>query len=100
MEDTKKIDVGDLNGMKDIILKVITKTIQEPDPVKFSALCQDLFTQIHEEMFISYSTTVIPMQSTRGVALVYIANLQYWATEEDHAKWLEDLKRSNLIMKV
>lgn len=97
--EEKKINVDDLNGVKDVTMKVITKTIQEPDPVKFSALCQALFLEIHEEVFICYSTTVIPMPTNRGIALVYIANLQYWATEEDHAKWLEDLKRSNLFIK-
>lgn len=97
--EEKKINVDDLNGVKDVTMKVITKTVQEPDPVKFSALCQDLFAQIHEEVFICYAVTVIPMPTNRGLVLIHVANLQYWATEEDHAKWLEELKRSNLLIK-
>lgn len=98
--EEKKINVDDLNGVTNPIMKVITRTIQEPDPIRFSDLCQNLFNEIHEDLFISYGTSVIPVPTNRGVVLMYVANLQHWATEEDYKKWIEDLKRSNLLIKV
>lgn len=97
--EKKNINTDDLNGITTPLLKVITKTIQEPDPVKFSALCEALFGTINNETFIAYSVSTIPLPTQRGTALVYIGNLQYWGTEQDYKEWLDELKRNNLFIK-
>lgn len=99
MEENKNINVDDLNGIGEAVMKVITKTIQEPDPIRFSLLCEEQFKTINPEALITYSIANLQLQTNRGVALIYVANFQYWAMEKEHKQWIDDLKRSNLFIK-
>jgi len=97
--NTKKINVDDLNGVQASNYKLITKTIQEPNPVKFSQACEDLFKSINPEALVSYSVLNLIMPTNMGNALIYIANFQYWASEDDFKTYIEELKRGNLLIK-
>lgn len=94
-----KINVDDLNGVDDATLKLITKTVQEPNPVKFSLLCEGVFKSINPEALVNYSITVLMMPTSRGNALIYVATFQYWASEWEFNQWIEELSRANLLIK-
>ena len=100
MEETKNINVNDLNGIGESTLKVIIITIQNPDPIKFCQQCEDLFTQINQEVFISFNTQNLQIQTSQGIGLIYLANLMYWGSEADHKAWETELKRKSLLIKV
>lgn len=95
----KKINVDDLNGLEQANFKVITVTIQEIDPIKFSQLCEDLIKSTNPDTMINYSITNVQVQTQRGIAFLYMVNLQYWGTEQEHKEWETELRRKALIIK-
>jgi len=99
MIDAQKINVDDLNGVTEIPMKVITKTLQAYDPIKFSLECEEAFKGINQEAMIAYQVNTSLLQTPQGTALVFIAVWQYWANETEHKTWMEAFKRSNLLIK-
>ncbi len=99
MSELKKINVDDLNGLTEPNYKVITQTIQEANPVKFSELCEEALLGLNQEALIHYSCSVVPIQTSRGSALMFVANIQYWSSEKAHKEWIEALNRNNLIIR-
>lgn len=97
--ENNKINVDDLNGVSDTTYKVITKLIQEYDPIKFSSLCEQELKTLNPEAMINYSVSSIPMPTNRGVALVFTCSIQYWGSEEDYKQWIQEIKRNNLLIK-
>lgn len=99
MTKTKKINVDDLNGLTQTNYKVITVTIQEAHPIKFSEECEKLLKATNPEALIYYAISNVPIQTPNGTALVYIVNLQFWATEEEFKEWEADIRRKALFIK-
>ena len=97
--ETKKIDVSDLNGQTNAVMRVITKTLQEYDPFKFSQACEEAFKTINQEAMICYQVNTSLAQTAQGTALVFIAVWQYWATEQELKEYEAELKRKNLFIK-
>lgn len=95
----EKVNVNDLNGLEAPAMKLITKIVQEANSVKFSALCEELIKTIHPEIMLSYQTSAMPTPTPSGMALVFVAIVQYWATEEEFKTHLDELKRASLIIK-
>lgn len=93
------LSADDLNGIGETTLKLITKTIQEPNPVKFSLLCEEHFKAINPESLLNYSITLLSVPTNKGNALIYCATFQYWASEAEFKTWIEELNRSNLLIK-
>lgn len=98
-DENLKILSKELNGQADITMKVITKTLQAYDPIKFSEQCQEVFNTFNQEAMICYQVNTSLMQTPQGTALVFIAVWQYWGREEEFKAYEAELKRSNLIIK-
>ena len=96
----KDLNVDDLNSDQGMVVRVITLTIQEADIIKFSKLCEDKFKEIHPDALINYSVNNIGVQTGQGqIALLFVANFQYWVNEAEHKEWIEELNRKNLFIK-
>lgn len=97
--ETNKINVDDLNGLQNSTMRVITKTIQDYDPFKFSLACEEAFKTINQESMICYQVNTSLMQTAQGTALVFVAVWQYWANEAEFKEYEAELKRKNLFIK-
>ena len=97
----QKINVNDLNGIESTPLKVITRVIQEADPLKFSDLCSNMLSDFigREESIVNYSIHSHIIQSVNGAVLVFTAILQHLATEQEEKEYKEEIKRANLFIK-
>jgi hypothetical protein len=99
MEETKNINIDDLNGIGETKLKVIIITIQQPDPIQFCKQCEELFNSINQETFICFNTQNLQVQTAQGIGLIYLANLMYWGSEADHKAWETELKCKSLLIR-
>ena len=99
MKDLKEINVDDLNGMSPANFKIITLTIQDVNPINFSEQCEARLKLINPEALVCYNTNSQTINTPRGQALVFIAIIQFWGTEEEHKQWLDEIKRNNLFIK-
>lgn len=88
-----------LNGVTPVNFQIITKIIQDPDPVKFSNKCTELIKGLNPETIHQYNLTTLPMPTPQGVALIFACVIQYWATDEEFKAWIEELRRNNLFIK-
>lgn len=98
----EKINVNDLNGTENTQLKVLTRLIQEPNPLKFNEACQNMLNEFNgkEEAIISYNISTQMISDQRGAPLIlFIAILQYYASEQEFKEYETEIKRANLLIK-
>lgn len=88
-----------LNGAIEVDFKLITLTIQDMNPVSFSAQCEKVLKTISPEVITFYGVNNLMMRTNVGEALVFIATVQYWGDEAEHKEWIEQIKRNNLLIK-
>ena len=98
----EKINVNDLNGLEQRNLKIITRVIQEPNPLKFCEACQNLLNEFigREETIINYNVNTQLLSDQRGApVIIFIAILQYYASENEFTEYESEIKRANLLIK-
>ena len=97
----KQINVNDLNGTETGHLSVITRVIQEADPIKFSELCNNLLNEFigREEAIINYAIQTNIINTNTGAVLVLTAVLQQYATKQEKEEYIQEIKRANLLIK-
>lgn len=79
--------------------KLITKTIQDVNPVSFSLQCEQTMKQINPETLVFYGVHNVLMNVRNQQALVFIATVQHWGDEKEHAEWIAEIKRASLLIK-
>lgn len=98
----EKINVNDLNGIEQKNLKIITRVIQEANPLKFCEACEILLNEMigKEEVIINYNVNTQLLSDQRGApVIIFIAIMQYYATETEYKEYESEIKRANLLIK-
>jgi len=84
----EKITFQDLNAPMQ--LRLVTEIVQEVDHVKFTEQCERIL-QENPETIQDYNIAPSIVKTNFGEAILLMAMIQYWTTEEGYKAWKQRL---------